>query len=134
MLSIQHLERFLNMPNTSAKEKLNTNDTLLSVSEAAKLLRISPSSLRRFELENKISSTRKENGYRMFDRSEVLKLKGKLETQKYNEIRANLLTEQEIFQPDNLNLVSIYKPYLKQTKTLKEMEIFPPKKIERPFI
>ena len=73
------------MPKNSAKEKLNTNNTLISVSEAAKILKISPSSLRRLEQENRVTSTRKDNGYRSFDRVNVLKLKELLDGEKFIE-------------------------------------------------
>ncbi|MBT7349974.1 MerR family DNA-binding transcriptional regulator, partial [candidate division WWE3 bacterium] len=45
------------------------------MSEAAKILGISPSTLRRFESEGKIKSIRKPNGYRAFKPTEVYKLK-----------------------------------------------------------
>ncbi|MDC0449021.1 helix-turn-helix domain-containing protein, partial [bacterium] len=47
---------------------------LLSVSEAAKLLKVSPSSLRRLESSGKIKSIRKPNGYRVFRRIDIIKL------------------------------------------------------------
>jgi len=56
-------------------QSANVTDSFLSISEAAKILGISPSTLRRFESEGKIKSIRKPNGYRAFKPTEVYKLK-----------------------------------------------------------
>jgi hypothetical protein len=58
------------------------NKQILSVSEAASILRISPTSLRRLEQENRIKSIRQPNGYRIFKLEEVTALKVALENEK----------------------------------------------------
>ena len=47
----------------------------VKVSEAANLLNVSSSTLRRFEAEGKISSRRLDNNYRVYDVSEVARFK-----------------------------------------------------------
>ena len=78
------------MPNQTAQENLKTNNANkpennsaeLTVSQAAKLLGISPSSLRRLENEKRINSERDQNGYRIFDKTAVEKLKAELSNAK----------------------------------------------------
>src|SRR3989339_1846095 len=67
------------LKNYSNHQNKDFSKQLLSVSEGAQLLNISPSSLRRLESEGKISSIRKENGYRAFRRADVEALKNTLE-------------------------------------------------------
>ena len=69
--------------NKPAQGKNNTqtinegllNEDFISVSKAADLLGISPTSLRRLEEQGKVKSIRKENGYRFFKKSEILDYK-----------------------------------------------------------
>src|SRR3972149_8558364 len=61
--------------NYVKNKNLELEKQTLSISEAATLLKISPTSLRRFEDAGKISSFRKDNGYRFFSRQEILTLK-----------------------------------------------------------
>src|SRR4030042_5483942 len=67
------------MPN-SAQEKITSQ--LIKVADAALYLGISPSSLRRFESEGKISSERLENNYRVYKLEKLNRLKNELENKK----------------------------------------------------
>jgi len=81
---------------------------LLSVSDAAKLLGVSNSTLRRLEDELKIVSIRQPNGYRLFKRFDLLTLKSELETSKSK--RAVVPTTTESKTPtasDALGLIGI---------------------------
>ena len=71
------------MKDRSALDNTNTysfkNSTTLSVSKAAKLLNLSPSTLRRLEQQNRITADRLTNGYRVFKLGDLLKLKQELD-------------------------------------------------------
>ncbi|NMB69642.1 hypothetical protein GYA27_00360, partial [candidate division WWE3 bacterium] len=69
--------------NVTENVKQNETDKqVLSVSEAASILKISPTSLRRLEQENKIKSIRQPNGYRIFNTTEIYQLKEDLDNEK----------------------------------------------------
>ena len=74
------------MSKFSAQKKSNNSNQkqLLNVSDAAKFIGISASTLRRLEAENKIGSVRDANGYRLFNLNDIVNLKTSLEFQKQN--------------------------------------------------
>ena len=71
--------------NKDPKYNFHRNN-LLRVSQASKLLGVSPSTLRRFENDGLISSSRNpENNYRMYDLGSINELKHKLENKRPKE-------------------------------------------------
>src|SRR3989344_4982109 len=75
-MSAQDFENY-NLSTQSSSE--------FSVSKAANLLKISASTLRRFEQEGKIKSYRLSNGYRIYKYQDLIKLKELLEKPKFTE-------------------------------------------------
>jgi hypothetical protein len=90
------------LQNSSKSNKDKDTKQVLSVSEAANILRVSPSTLRRLEADNQIKSFRAENGYRFFNRTEVLELKNKLSEieQAKNSKAKNNAKSQVVNQPE----------------------------------
>src|SRR3989344_2560822 len=70
------------MPKGPAQKSDSQLQARLSVSAAAQILKISPSSLRRLEKEGRITSLRETNGYRSFSVVDITALKEKLEEEK----------------------------------------------------
>lgn len=53
---------------------------LVTIAEAAKLLRVSPSTLRNWDRNGKLTPRRHPlNGYRMYDRAEIERLRSRIE-------------------------------------------------------
>ncbi len=104
----------------SAQDKTSkydfTNSLHLTVSEAASLLKVSPTTLRRFENEHKISSTRLPNGYRVFDIKDINNLKNSLETQKLSKEKNK---GKKVLKTINRNIDALNK-YTVQTQTQKK--------------
>src|SRR3990167_6738257 len=72
----------MTMPKGPAQKSDSQLQARLSVSAAAQILKISPSSLRRLEKEGRITSLRETNGYRSFSVVDITALKDKLEEEK----------------------------------------------------
>jgi len=75
--------------NTKSSNEFNPTSYrgTLSISEAAKLLGVSTSTLRRYESEGKVTSTRKPNGYRTFDTLAIIRLRESLDVKKTREVK-----------------------------------------------
>ena len=97
--------------NSALNEKSTQSNKLLTLGEAARLLKISDTSLRRYATQGKIQSTRTDLGYRLFSQKDV------------EEFRVQLNTEKEEYRK-KLAQLSVQKVQpLKPTKKLKSIYI-----------
>jgi hypothetical protein len=69
-------------PAQNTQKNTHKNSPKISVSQAASLLKVSTSTLRRLEVEGKIGSVRETNGYRSFSLLDVIELRNTLEKDK----------------------------------------------------
>ncbi|MFZ5425328.1 MAG: MerR family DNA-binding transcriptional regulator, partial [Patescibacteria group bacterium] len=89
----------------------------LSVSKAAKILKISPSTLRRLEQNGKIKSTRAANGYRSFSIDEIRKLKVQLDKQDLLEKPELRVLEKQLKTNNNIKPSQKNIPVTEEIKT-----------------
>jgi DNA-binding transcriptional MerR regulator len=93
------------------KEKATGNDKvsdldpniLLTISKTARLLNISPSTLRRLESEKKINSIRKPNGHRVFNITDIEVLKASLDKKKKAQEEKKILKKQQLRERQRAN-------------------------------
>ena len=93
-------------------------NSALKITQAAKLLGISRSTLLRLEESGKISSKRLSNGYRVFENSAILELKGRLELEKQSELLSKIVVK-------STSAISQPKPAIKPVITTKKPALTP---------
>ncbi len=86
------------------------NSKMLNVSEAAQILGVSPSTLRNYEKDLRITSIRQDNGYRVFRLEEIQKLKEELRLEKIQKETTEKLIKKERLVKYNLQNKIIEQP------------------------